>query len=166
MTASDVSGPGAGFAAAAQRLEPHREDARFGYVFDTLYQLCRVLELKADLGVRTRKAYVDGDRTAVAALLPDYDETRERLEAFYDAFRTQWYRENKPQGFEMQDARLGGLMLRLKNARRLLAAYADGAVERLEELEEPVLPLFGADNVGNGLCFNNWRQTVTAGAMF
>lgn len=157
---------GEGFAAAAQRLEPHRKDARLGYVFDTLYALCRVLELKADLGARTRKAYVDGDRSAVAALLPDYDETLERLEAFYDAFRTQWYRENKPQGFEMQDARLGGLMLRLKNARRLLTDYADGIVERLKELEEPVLPLFGADNVGNGLCFNSWRQTVTAGAMF
>ena len=159
-------GEGAGFAAAARRLEPHREDARFGYVFDTLYALCRVLEFKAELGVRTRKAYADGDRAAVVALLPDYDETLERLDDFYRAFRTQWYRENKPQGFEVQDARLGGLMLRLKNARQLLADYADGTVERLEELEEPVLPLFGADNVGNGLCFNNWRLGFTAGAMF
>ena len=135
-------------------------------MFDTLYALCRVLEFKAELGVRTRKAYADGDRAAVAALLPDYDETLERLNDFYRAFRTQWYRENKPQGFEVQDARLGGLMLRLKNARQLLADYADGTVERLEELEEPVLPLFGADNVGNGLCFNNWRLGFTAGAMF
>ena len=93
-------------------------------------------------------------------MLPDYDETLRRLETFYDAFRTQWYRENKPQGFEVQDARLGGLTRRLENARRRLADYAVGKADRLEELEEELLEPMGKQ----GVCFNNWRYTITAGA--
>lgn len=154
------SGVSAGYAAAARRLEEHRNDPRLGYVFDTLYTLCRVLELKAELGRRTREAYASGRRETVAALLPDYDETLRRLETFYDAFRTQWYRENKPQGFEVQDARLGGLTRRLENARRRLADYAVGKADWLEELEEELLEPMGKQ----GVCFNNWRYTITAGA--
>ena len=51
----------------------------------------------------------------IRALIKDYNTLIERIEIFYQAFRKQWFAENKPFGFEVQDMRLGGLIQRTKS---------------------------------------------------
>ena len=59
----------------------------FGYLFDTASALCDCMTVKMMLGKRTREAYVSGDKTALAAILPDYDKAIEKIDVFYNKFR-------------------------------------------------------------------------------
>ncbi len=127
------------FAEAAERLA-EASAGDYAYLFRTMEMLCRVLAVKYDLGVRTRAAYRAGDRAQLRAIAGDYGEAVKRLDAFYEAFEAQWMRENKPQGFEVQDTRLGGLEKRLKHCRKQLLAYLDGSLEEIPELLETPLP--------------------------
>ncbi len=129
----------------------------FGYIFDTLSKLCSALELKYDLGVRTRRAYKSGDKNQVKQIAADYRETVRRVEIFYQAFAALWQRENKPFGFEVQDIRFGGLIQRLKSCQARLELYADGKLEKIEELEENILDLRKDGNFQH----NFYRHLVT-----
>lgn len=153
----------------------------YAYLFDTAAKLCSLLAIKADIGVRTRKAY--GDREAMKTVLADYKKMIKRTETFYLAFREQWYKESKPQGFDVHELRLGGLLLRMKSARERLEAYCAGKVDVIPELEERALAFpYGLYNVENdtfGECdlsveedrlyeglgiasYNHWLGTATA----
>lgn len=133
------SGDAAGYADCAARLAKHEHDAEYGYLFRSLRALCDFLRIKADLGIRTRAAYLSGDKAAAKALCSDYDTAVERLADFYAAYEKQWMYENKPQGFDVIDLRIGGQRQRLLHCRDRLLAYAEGRLDRIEELEEPVL---------------------------
>lgn len=133
------SGDAAGYADCAARLAKHEHDAEYGYLFRSLRALCDFLRIKADLGIRTRAAYLSGDKAAAKALCSDYDTAVERLADFYAAYEKQWMYENKPQGFDVVDLRIGGQRQRLLHCRDRLLAYAEGRLDRIEELEEPVL---------------------------
>ena len=71
--------------------------------------------------------------------------------------------DNTP-GFEVQEARLGGLMLRVSSCRERLEAYLAGKIDRIEELEEKILPLNPAEKEGY-LQSNNYRDIVSAGIL-
>ena len=133
------SGDAAGYADCAARLAVYADHAEYGYLFRSLRALCAFLSVKADLGIRTRVAYLSGDKKAAKALSTDYDAALERLDAFYAAYEQQWMHENKPQGFDVVDLRIGGQRQRLLPCRDRLLAYAEGRLDRIEELEEPVL---------------------------
>lgn len=133
------SGDAAGYADCAARLAVYADHAEYGYLFRSLRALCAFLSVKADLGIRTRAAYLSGDKKAAKALSTDYDAALERLDAFYAAYEQQWMHENKPQGFDVVDLRIGGQRQRLLHCRDRLLAYAEGRLDRIEELEEPVL---------------------------
>lgn len=135
-------GEGAAFALCAERLKKLADVPQWGYLFRSLGALCHLLEVKAELGVRTRAAYQSEDKTKLRALIADYEETEKRLLAFYDAYRAQWMQENKPHGFDVQDLRLGGLMQRIRSCRARLEDYCAGKLERIEELEEETLDFF------------------------
>lgn len=133
------SGDAAGYADCAARLAVYADHAEYGYLFRSLRALCAFLSVKADLGIRTRAAYLSGDKKAAKALCTDYDAALERLDAFYAAYEQQWMHENKPQGFDVIDLRIGGQRQRLLHCKDRLLAYAEGRLDRIEELEEPVL---------------------------
>lgn len=154
-----VKGDGSRFSAVREGLRAGAKSVRYGYLFKTLAALCDVLEIKYDLGVRTRKAYRADDRGALAALVADYGELEKRLKAFYCLFLVQRERECKPQGFEKQDIRLGGLMQRVAHCRRILSEYLAGRRDRIEELEEHILP-FADGQDGAPVCFNDWLHTA------
>ncbi|MFA5561035.1 MAG: beta-N-acetylhexosaminidase [Eubacteriales bacterium] len=133
----------------------------FAYMYRASACLCRFLSLKADLGVRTRAAYQAKEKPKLAALLPVYDRALEALEAFLTAFRTQWFTENKPHGFDVQELRIGGLKERLRSARARLSEYLDGACEGIPELEETLLPANTQKAPGQPIQFNRWAQNAT-----
>lgn len=123
----------------------------FRYLFDAEAKLCRFLELKSHLGVQTRKAYKNRDTKELLRLGKEvYPRAAERLMEFYTAFRALWLRENKPFGLEVHEARMGGVMLRLRSCGERLVKYAEGSIDRIEELECEPLPI-----TTNGMLWNN-----------
>ena len=152
-------GQGKTFAAVSEKLRKISKGQEYGYLFETLSALASVLELKYDLGIRTREAYRLG-RDAVKELLPVYAQTEKRVKKFYALFRAQWDRECKPNGFEKHDLRLGGLLLRLAHCREILTEYAEGRSDRISVLEEKILPFpeRGAKE-GSPICYNSWHMT-------
>ena len=137
------------YLAIAEKLEEAAKTSQYGYLFENYVALCRALALKHDLGVRTRAAYKSGDRETLAAVAEDYAATIKAVEDFEKTFRTLWMTENNPNGIEVSDIRLGGLMLRLKNCRDRLLAYLDGTEAKIAELEEDILPYRGKGYVND-----------------
>ncbi len=134
------------------------------YVFETQERLCRVLKYKYDLSLRTREAYLAGDKKALKKILKKtYKPLKKELEKLYLAFKYQWHVENKPFGFEIQDVRFGGLMLRIEHCRKVLKAYVKGKIKSIPELEAPVLD-YWCDGSGDGKPFSAawYRDAVSA----
>ena len=141
----------------------YADHAEYGYLFRSLRALCDFLSMKADLGIRTRAAYLSGDQKAAKALCADYDAAVERLDVFYAAYEQQWMRDNKPHGFDVQDLRIGGQRQRLLHCRDRLLAYAEGRLDRIEELEEPVLDCCCEENAdGQAMRAIFWHEIASA----
>lgn len=157
------------YAKLAEKMLPYAKHKEFGVLFATLGTLCKVLSIKVDLGVRTRQAYLERDVMKLRGILEDYECLLVSIREFYEAFRRQWFQENKPQGFEVHDARLGGLLLRVEHCKKRLADYVDGGAERLEELEESELDFYGrgiiSEEEKKSFDYNGWYATVTAGVI-
>ena len=115
--------------------------------------------VKYALGYRVRKAYRAGDREALAVIADDFARTKRLLKKFIKSFSAQWNEECKPFGFEKHDLRLGGLLQRLSHCRRRLGEYAEGRSDRIEELEEEILPFRKGAEDGETLAFNDWLYT-------
>ncbi len=129
------------YASFAKRLRnASKRTGEFSYLFDTASKLCAVLAYKSDIGIRTRELYESGDRQALEPIIADYNKMIKRTEVFYQAFRAQWYTENKANGFEVHDIRLGGLIMRMKNCRDRLADYVAGRIDDIPELNEKTMP--------------------------
>ncbi len=154
-------GDGEKFAKNAQALEKYANHERFGVIFASMAALCRVLALKCEIGIHTRNAYNQNKKSELQKLLSVYDEILAALDDFYHKFRTQWFFENKPEGFEIQDARIGGLYFRIRHCRDRLSEYIDGKVDKIEELELELLP-FRDRSDGIPICNNNWKSIISA----
>lgn len=128
-----------GYAEALRAVAKKSES--YGYVFETAAKLCDVLAIKYELGARTREAYARGDKAKLKHLAEsEYVAVSERIGVFARAFQRQWMRDNKPHGFDVQELRLGGLLYRTDSCRNRILDYVNGIIERIDELEEPLLP--------------------------
>ena len=101
---------------------------------------CAVLALKAESGLKARRAYQSGDRAALAAVAEDMILAADRLREFYEAFRAYWYKIRKPYGFEVQQFRLVGMVERLRECAGRITDYLAGRIPSLPELEGELLP--------------------------
>ena len=127
----------------AKKLRDYAECSQFDYVFENLAALCDVLSVKYTLGSRTRLAYKKNDKKQLKILIDDYTKTLNYLEVFYEKYKEYWFRECKPNGFEVHSIRLGGLKQRLIDCRERLKDYLDGKITEISELEEEILDYFG-----------------------
>lgn len=156
-----------GFARNSERLFAYRDHPDFGYIFETLGKLCVFLADKCDVSIRARKYYAEGDKAALKALAEEKIPVMiVELDDFIATFRHQWYKENKTFGFATQEVRLGGLKERLYSTALRLADYADGNIERIEELEQPVLSFDGKVYGENDFPYIShmlWHRYVTGG---
>ncbi len=154
----------------AEELKKYVKNEKFGYVYDVLYKLCLVLSDKFDLGIKTRaayKAFKAGDRKELENLIAVYEALPEKGEAFYLAFRKQWFYENKGCGFEVHDARIGGLILRIKDCTVRLKELLDEKIDIIDELELEILPPYNdPEKFGTGECFNSYMRNYTTGQNF
>lgn len=147
----------------AEKLSAFTDNKEFGYIFNTLKCLCDVLYVKYEAGLKVRKAYKENDRDKLKELTETYDVLLNKVEIFYRAFEYQWMRENKPQGFDIQDIRLGGLKQRIIHCRDRLSRYINGEIDRIEELDEEVLDAAGNINPSHKANFvSNWELSATS----
>lgn len=134
---------------------------KYAYLFDTQAKLCDVLIYKYALGYKTRRAYESGGKDALRALAEkDYREVEKRLRILHTAFEKQWFTDNKPCGFDVQDLRFGGAIQRCISCRRRLLDYVNGKLDCIPELEEKLLP-FGGKNEGEPICMNRTDRMMT-----
>ena len=149
------------YANFAKDLEEAGKNAgEFAYIFRSLSKLCYALDIKATLGLDIRAAYKAGDKAALLNLAEACAEASKRVGEFHEAFLAFWHKENKPQGWEVQDARLGGLMQRLKTCGKRLKAYVGGETDKIDELEEELIP-----EEGDKLRYNYYSTNVSYSAL-
>lgn len=147
------------FEVCAQKLSELKGAAGgYGYLFELEEELCRLLADKSVFGIRVRKAYAEEDGKKLRELaencLPQMKESGER---FLRKVEQRWQKENKVFGLDVIQIRMGGLLQRMSFASKRLLAYCDGTIERLEELEDAVLPFRKEEDMAPPA----WRDTVS-----
>lgn len=163
-TVFDDGREGKAWATLAKKMKnATKRSKNFAYIFETYAKLCDVLALKHNLGCRTRKAYLENDTVALKEIAADFKILEKRVARFAEIFQKMWFYEKKPQGFEVQDVRLGGLMQRLKNCRKRLELFLEGKVNNIPELEEKVVDYInGSDNFTKHILdYNNYIYSIT-----
>ncbi len=146
------------FERAEQEITAYAQSAgEYEYLFQTLASLCTVMKTKYALGVQTRKAYKEKDSAALKELVAKYETLANALKILYINFKAQWLKESKFYGFEKHDLRLGGLIQRVNSCKERLESYLSGAITRIEELEEEILPFRPTQPSGKTMCANGWQ---------
>lgn len=141
------------------------EMKEFGYLFDTMSKLCKVVAAKYDLGVRTREAYTSKDKAKLLKITEDYTLAYEKVSDFYESFRYLWYKERKGNGFEIQSARIGGVKQRLLDCKERIISYINGEIDCIEELEEPTINIQNIDDSHN-LKINKYNKIASPNGLF
>ena len=150
-----TDGVGEKYAEAAKKLyDAKKRNPKYAYLFDTAAKLCDVHEYKYELGIKTRRAYESGDLKALRLLAKkDYAIVEKRLIKFAQAFQHQWFTDNKPHGFDIQDLRLGGMIRRTQACRQRILDYVNGKISSIPEYEEKFLPLPETADLHTGYSF-------------
>lgn len=153
---------------ASQLSKLKKKNKKYDYIFKTLISLCRALEIKSEIGIKIKKAYDNNNRTELEDIAnKQLPELNRRLKTFYNDFKNQWNLENKPYGFEVQDTRLGGLILRTTHCIEIINDYLNNNITSIPELEDERLPF---DSELDGKCLkpafsmlqNRWHLLVTS----
>ena len=136
----------------------------YGYIFKTLKTLCKLLYYKYELTIKTRTAYLNGDKVTLKKIVDvDYKKIIKYLDEYYEDFYYQWHKENKPHGFEVMAYRLGGLKQRIKDGRRTIQEYLNGETENILELEDATLSVLCDENRdGKAIHASTFVEVVTA----
>ena len=118
-----------------------KKTRKFGYLFRTAAALADALAVKFELGYKTRAAYQAGDKEELRRLAEnDYKEAEKLIRAYLRVFEEQWFYENKPCGFDVQDIRIGATIQRTISCRRRLLDYVNGKIDSIPELDEKLIP--------------------------
>lgn len=132
--------------AAAKLERAEKKSKAYRHIFRFEKDLCRALSVKCDLGVRTRKAYQEKDLDGLREIVKDYSLAIRYVKKFLASFEEVWELENKPNGFEVQQIRLGGLIQRLVYCKNKIVRYLDGKIEDIPELERALIDAYGLKN--------------------
>lgn len=139
----------------------------FGYMYEHIANLCKVLAIKSRVGVNAQKAYKAGDRETLKQIADQVlPELLCRFDAFHKTMYQQWTTECKANGYEVLDLRIGGLESRTKTAIARINLYLEGKIDRLEELDEYRLTMDCRPNDEIGkyetMCDNFWVPAFSA----
>ena len=124
------------FDAAAKFAIAEKRSLNYKYLFGYYKALCDVLACKYDLGYLCRKYYLAGDKKSLGDLCARFYETEKLLKIFIEKFREFWYKENKGNGLEIHEIRLGGVLVRTQSCRKRIEDYITGKISEIEELNE------------------------------
>lgn len=114
---------------------------RYAELFETQAAYADFLDAYWDLPIKVKEAYKTGNKATLKVFCEEnIPDALAKLEKFHDTFNKQWHRFCKPIGFEVQQVRLGGVMLRLKASRERILQYVNGEIDALIELEHDDKP--------------------------
>ena len=144
---------------ALERNESERK------LFEYYLLLAEVLSIKADLGIRMKKAYDEKDNQMLLSIADeDIPKCCEYVEKMKLKREEIWTEDCKMFGFELLDIRIGAIATRLKSIARRLKAYVSEEVEQLEELEETrLLYQFIPEDKSRRLCWQSFWQRIISG---
>lgn len=115
------------------------------------------------MGICISEYYLKKDINALRKLVDeDIPLLLQRVRSLREKHREQWFRTNKPFGWEILDIRYGGLCARIESAKWRLQDYLEGRVEKIPELEEERLTFNGTE-VPELLHYPWYKRIVTAG---
>ncbi len=135
-------------------------------LFRTQLALNDLLAAKASFGGVLRKDYQAKDHKALRMDLKTCHAIIEKLDIFTKTLEEQWEAENKPEGFDVQELRLGGLRARLLSAQKKLKEFLAGKRESIPELLEPELPYFlGPEGPTPELYFDSSYLKIASGGV-
>lgn len=135
-------------------------NGHFGFMFEYLAKVSKVLALKSEMGIQITKAYKNGDRAALEKLAEqELSELEMRVSSLRDCHREQWFLLNKALGWEVMDMRYGSLLIRIRSAKEEIRDYLEGKLRRLEELEEERLSFSGAPGL---VKYVNWYDKIVS----
>ncbi|MBQ6902756.1 MAG: beta-N-acetylhexosaminidase [Oscillospiraceae bacterium] len=142
-------------------------NTHWSYLFELQRDLCRVLELKCDIGVELYNAYHDGDKGKISKIANEtLPEIISRMRVFCDSVTKQWNFENQIIGLDSLDLKLGGVLRRLEVSVKRLNDYLSDTVERIDELERERLPFSVCKDAEHPVISNNtWVKNVTANVL-
>ena len=115
------------------------ENPAYGLLFEHYAVMAHALALKCAWHERAAKAVRAGDREMASELAAGIPDTIEALEVLRRVWRRLWESTNKPNGFEVIEVRLGGVIARLDTAQEKMADFAAGVTDDIPELTEPSL---------------------------
>ena len=150
----------AGIAANLRKLQIPDE---YKFAFKPVISLCECLSFKAELGLKTRSAYKNGDKKQLGLLLNgDYKNAVNKTEELYENLKEYWNVLYKPHGADVLDLRFGGIIARLKRNAEKLNDYIEGKTDRIEELEEEIYDYLGNEEFsGKPLAYNGFASNAT-----
>ena len=115
------------------------ENPAYSLVFEFYTALAHALACKCAWHEQAAKAVRGRDRDLAGELAAGIDGTVEALEVLRRIWRRLWESTNKPNGFEVIEVRLGGVIARLGTAQEKMNAFACGQTDDIPELTEPSL---------------------------
>ena len=145
-----------------RRLSRNKGD--FAPAFEVVEKLASLFELKADFGIRLRKAYLAGDMAVLTAMAVECDEIIRRIHTFRQAYRAAWMRYNSPFGWEVHDIRIGGMLCRFDTAKMRITDYVNGKIKQIEELDADRMFLnsAGSEDIGENFFWHTFSEISTA----
>ena len=122
-----------------------------------MFRLTDCLAVKSTLGIDIKKMYDARNYGALKDIATNrIPECIKKIEEFYESFRVQWHKDNKSFGFEVFDIRIGGLIQRLKHCARIIKDFAEGKIDKIDELERKRIPVCTFMKENEDICFNDY----------
>ena len=134
----------------------------FSYIFENLACLCSLLQFKSTIGIKLRKAYQSNDLKELQTCAKELKISINRLGKFKTSFFKQWMKENKIQGFDVIDGRLGYLNNRLITSYKLVEDYLKNKIAEIPELKENII---GDTSDDDPLSDNCWAKIASVNAI-
>lgn len=137
------------------------ENPEFALLFRFYAALSDTLAKKCAWHERAAGIVRGQDRAAAAALAQTVPEIIQSVEALRAVWSELWYAGNKPYGFEIIDARLGGVRARLLTAAARMDAFARGELTDIPELSSETL-IYKRQPDNTIFCTNTMQEIVSA----
>jgi len=149
------------------KLKKLAKNQTFGFVFKPIEALNKVLINKADLGLRIRNAYKNKDKEQMKEIICTLNVIDKDLKKFYQEIKVYWHKIYKPNGFEVIDYRIGGLIFRLNHVKNILSDYANGNINEIELLNEDILDYLGGltEFKKKPIGYNGFRTNATVNGL-
>ncbi len=121
---------------------------------------------KSILPIDIREAYEKGDKNALCDIAKNLiPKTVDAVNELLCSFENMWKYESRNFGLETHQIRLGGLKQRLLCCADIIMEYVDGKVDRIEELEQPILYIDNRQEDANAELYSRascrWADIVT-----